>query len=247
MAGAPERSLRNLVAVVTGASSGIGNAVARGLAECGARLVLIGRDADRLKRTVAALPDGAAAAVAMTADLLVEDDVACLVGQICRELVRVDILVHSAGAVTLGPFAKLPLAALDEQYRLNVRAPFQLTQGLLPLLLEARGQVAFVNSSAALAARTGVSQYGATKHAQKALADSLREEVHAAGVRVITVYAGRTATPMQERVRAMEGRAYDAAECLAPEDVASTLISALRLPESAEVKDISIRPMREGT
>jgi NADP-dependent 3-hydroxy acid dehydrogenase YdfG len=244
MAGAPERSLRNLVSVVTGASGGIGNAVARGLADCGARLVVVGRDPERLERTVAALPAGAA--VAMTADFLVEDEVTRLVGQIRREVGRVDILVHSAGAITLGPFADLPLAALDEQYRLNVRAPFQLTQGLLPLILEARGQVAFVNSSAALAARSGVSQYGATKHAQKALADSLREEVHAAGVRVITIYAGRTATPMQERVRVMEGRAYDAAACMAPEDVASTLVGALRLPESAEVRDISIRPMREG-
>ena len=77
------------------------------------------------------------------------------------------------------------------------------------------------------------------------LADSLREEVHHDGVRVISVFPGRTATPMQAQVHEMEGRAYDPNACLRPEDVASVVLNALTLPESAEVKDISIRPMRE--
>jgi NADP-dependent 3-hydroxy acid dehydrogenase YdfG len=69
--------------------------------------------------------------------------------------------------------------------------------------------------------------------------------VHEAGVRVVSVFPGRTATPMQERVHQMEGRRYDPAACLRPEDVASVVLNALTMPESAEVKDISIRPMRE--
>jgi NADP-dependent 3-hydroxy acid dehydrogenase YdfG len=88
-----------------------------------------------------------------------------------------------------------------------------------------------------------VSQYAASKHALKALADGLREEVHADGVRVISVFPGRTATPMQESVRRMEGRPHDARQYLRPEDVAAVVLNALTLPETAEVKDISIRPM----
>ena len=172
---AARRSLRNLVAVVTGATRGIGNAIARRLANGGARLVLVSRNAENLRQASAGLA-GAPTPTEIVADLLIEEDVARVVSRIREDLGRVDILVHSAGTVTIGPFGDLPLSALDEQYRLNVRAPFQLTQGLLSLVVAARGQVAFVNSSAALAARSGVSQYGATKHAQKALADSLRDE-----------------------------------------------------------------------
>ena len=119
--------------------------------------------------------------------------------------------------------------------------PFLLTQALLPDLLARRGQVVFVNSSAGLAARAGVAQYAATKHALKALADSLREEVHGHGVRVISIYPGRTATPMQEEVCRMEGVAYDPGACLQPADVATMVLSAMTLPDGAEVKDISIR------
>ena len=101
----------------------------------------------------------------------------------------------------------------------------------------------FVNSVAGLVARAGVSQYAASKHALKAIADSVREEVHADGVRVISVYPGRTATPMQESLRRMEGQPFEPARYIAPEDIASLVIGALTMPERTEVKDISIRPM----
>jgi len=244
MSTAGRRSLRGLVAVVTGASSGIGNAIARGLAAEGARLALISRDERRLREAAAGWPDDAPPAL-VPADLREEADVAAVARTIIETFGAVDVLVHAAGTIALGPFGTLPLSSLDEQYRLNVRAPFQLTQALLPQLVSARGQVVFVNSSAGLVSRAGVSQYGATKHAAKALADSLREEVHGDGVRVISVFPGRTATPMQAQVREMEGRAYDPEACLRAEDVASVVLHALTMPESAEVKDISIRPMKE--
>lgn len=244
MSSAGRRSLRGLVAVVTGASSGIGKAIARGLAADGARLVLVSRDEGRLREAAEDWPDGASPAL-VTADLLQEADVAAVARTVIDRFGAVDVLVHSAGTIALGPFGILPLSSLDEQYRLNVRAPFQLTQALLPQLVRARGQVVFVNSSAGLVARAGVSQYGATKHAAKALADSLREEVHGDGVRVISVFPGRTATPMQAQVHEMEGRTFDPQACLRAEDVASVVLNALMLPESAEVKDISIRPMKE--
>jgi short-subunit dehydrogenase len=88
-----------------------------------------------------------------------------------------------------------------------------------------------------------VGQYAATKHALKAIADCLREEVNPKGVRVLTVYLGRTATAMQEAVHRQEGRVYRPETLLQPEDVATMVVQALMLPYTAEVTDISIRPM----
>jgi NADP-dependent 3-hydroxy acid dehydrogenase YdfG len=136
------------------------------------------------------------------------------------------------------------LTDFDFQYATNVRAPYALTQRLLPSLMAARGQIVFINSSVGLTAkRPDIGQYAATKHALKAIADSLREEVNPKGLRVLTVYLGRTATPMQETISRQEGRAYHPETLLQPEDVASVVLNALMLPPTAEVTDISIRPM----
>jgi NADP-dependent 3-hydroxy acid dehydrogenase YdfG len=106
-----------------------------------------------------------------------------------------------------------------------------------------RGQVVFINSSSALTAKPSSAQYDATKHALKAVADSLRGEVNQLGIRVLSVYLGRTATEMQERIHILEGRPYRPDLLLQPEDVASVVINALSLPDTAEVTDIHIRPM----
>ncbi len=153
------------------------------------------------------------------------------------------MLIHSAGVIDLGSIETAPVEGLDWQYSVNVRAPYALTQGLLPILRLSQGQIVFINSSAGLTARLGVSQYAATKHAIKAVADSLREEVNADGLRVLSVFVGRTATPMQAAVHEMEGRSYHPERLLQPEDVALLVVNALSLPRSAEVTDITIRPL----
>jgi NADP-dependent 3-hydroxy acid dehydrogenase YdfG len=223
------------VAIVTGASSGIGLAIATALMRAGARVACVSRHPPSVQ-----LGDSVRR---LSADLTDESSLENLLNVVHREFPRIDILVHSAGTITLGRVRDLDVSTLDAQYRLNVRAPYVITRSLLPLLIAARGQIVFVNSSAGLVARAGTSQYAASKHALKAIADSVREEVHGDGVRVLSIYPGRTATPMQERVTAMEGSAYCPAACLQPEDVAATVMSALALPPNAEVKDISIRPM----
>jgi NADP-dependent 3-hydroxy acid dehydrogenase YdfG len=229
------RSLSGAVAVVTGASSGIGKAVAGALADAGARVLAVSRhpDADANGQTVST----------HAADITSADSILTLVERVRHEFGAVDVLVHSAGVITIGSMLELGVETLDEQYRINVRAPYVLTRALLPLLIAGRGQVVFVNSSAGLSARAGVGQYAATKHALKAIADSLREEVHVHGVRVLSVYPGRTASPMQERVLAMESRQLDVSAMLQPEDVAATILHALTAPLTAEIKDISIRPL----
>ena len=120
------------------------------------------------------------------------------------------------------------------------------TQRLLPLLKKPRGQVVFINSSAGLTARANTGQFSATQHAFKALADALRDEVNADGVRVLSVFPGRTATPRIESLHDKEGRPYQPGLLLQPEDVASVVTNALALPWTAEVTNISIRPMQKS-
>ena len=237
------RSLKGTAALVTGASSGIGRAIAIGLAAEGARVGLVSRSASRIAAAVESWPSHAPEPVPLVANLEDEDSIAAMAEAAQSALGGLHVLVHCAGAIALGPFLELPVQSLDEQYRINVRAPFVLTQRLLPAIIEARGHVVFVNSSAGLTARAGVSQYAASKHALKGLADSLREEVHGTGVRVISVYPGRTNTPMQQAVRRMEGKPFEPERYLCPEDVAAAVVNALTMPERAEVKDISLRPM----
>jgi short-subunit dehydrogenase len=138
-----------------------------------------------------------------------------------------------------------PVEDFDQQYRINVRAPYVLTQALLPMLRSRPGQIVFINSSVGLRAKANVGQYAATKHALKAIADSLRDEVNKEGIRVLSVFLGRTATPMQAAIHEMEGRAYHAERLMQSDDVAAMVINALNLPRSAEVTDISIRPLRK--
>jgi NADP-dependent 3-hydroxy acid dehydrogenase YdfG len=236
--------LADQVAVITGAGSGIGKALARALAAEGAALVLLGRRPEALETVRNEMRSLGAAARVCVADVRRDQDLRDLAAELKREPGRVDILVHNAGMIRPGRAAEAPVEEFDEHYRTNCRGPYLLTQLLLPLLRQARGQVVFINSSAALTARANVGQYAATKHALKALADSLRDEVNREGVRVLSVYCGQTATPMQEKLHHLERRAYRPERLLQPEDVALVVAQALALPRTAEVTDIHIRPMQ---
>ena len=149
---------------------------------------------------------------------------------------KLDILIHSAGVIHQDLMERARIEDLDSQYATNVRAPYLLSQRLLPALAKARGQIVFINSSVGIAVRRPeVGQYAATKHALRAIADSLREEVNPKGIRVLTLYLGRTATPMQQALFQQEGREYHPASLLQPEDVASVVVHTLMLPRTAEV------------
>jgi short-subunit dehydrogenase len=232
-----------LVAVITGASGGVGQAIALGLAAGGVELCLVGRRPEALAMAAQAARALGATARCYQADLTADDDLERLLAQLRRDAPLVDVLVHSAGVIRQGTFEQAGTEAMDSQYRTNVRAPYVLTRALLPALKAARGQVVFVNSSAGLAARGGVAQYAASKHALKALADGLREEVNPDGVRVLSLYLGRTATAMQEQVHAAEGRPYRPELLVQPEDVAAAALHALQAPRHVEITEISLRPM----
>jgi NAD(P)-dependent dehydrogenase (short-subunit alcohol dehydrogenase family) len=234
------------VALVTGATGGIGLAISLALARHGARLCLIGRDPNRLSEAVEEARKFSEAE-GCRGDLINEDNLRQLVRYVEENIGRLDILVHSAGVVHHDRMECASIEDLDLEYATNVRAPYLLTQQLLPMLTVAQGQIVFVNSSVGLTAkRAEVGQYAATKHALRAIADSLREEVNPKGIRVLTVYLGRTATPMQEAVCKHEGKAYHPEKLVQPADVGNLVVQVLMLPMTAEVTDISIRPMQRS-
>ena len=234
------------IAVITGASSGIGRAIALSLAAQGAAVCLVGRRLDALEKVAEIARETSARVLVHQADLTIDEDIQDLVMRLQEEAGNVDILVHSAGVISLGKIETTSVKDLDWQYSVNVRAPYILTQALLPMIRRCRGQIVFINSTAGRIAAPGVSQYGATKHALKALADSLRGEVNVDGIRVLSVFIGRTATTMQAAVHQMEGRPYTPETLLQPEDVAAVIINALSLPRTAEVTDISMRPLTKS-
>jgi NADP-dependent 3-hydroxy acid dehydrogenase YdfG len=234
------------VAVVTGAGSGIGRALALSLASRVDRLFLVGRRSELLQAVAHEAQLAGADARACSTDLTADTQVHAL-SDLIRGSGGADVLVHSAGILIPGSVRTGSISDMDSQYRTNVRGPILLTQLLLPALIEQRGQVVFVNSSAGLSARAGVVHYSATKHALKAFADGLREEVNPQGVRVLSVYPGRTATPLQESIFAAEGRAYRPDDLLQPEDIAETILAVLLLPRSAEVTDVYLRPMKSAS
>jgi NADP-dependent 3-hydroxy acid dehydrogenase YdfG len=242
-ADAPTKVLQDCVALVTGATSGIGRAIALALVGQGARAGLIGRDANTLENVLQLARNDSPHSQMYRADLTREEEIRSLVADVDRDFARVDILVHCAGAISHGEHANASVSELDALYAANVRGPYLLTQLALPLLRVGPGQIVFVNSSSGLKARARAGQFSATQHAMKAIADSLRDEVNADGIRVLSVFPGRTATPRTEKLFHEEGKAYRPELLMQPEDVATMVIHAINLPRSAEVTEIAMRPL----
>jgi NAD(P)-dependent dehydrogenase (short-subunit alcohol dehydrogenase family) len=229
--------------VITGATSGIGRAILLALAREGIVAHIVGRDPDALRETERAAAALGASPALHRADLSNRTETEALARELGATPDGLDVLVHSAGALTVGFVEDSSPQDLDLLLAVNLTAPYILTRALLPRLERARGQIVFVNSSQGVRAGAGNSHYAATKHALKALADSLRQEVNDRGIRVLSVYPGRTASRMQEDLCRLEGRPYAPESLLQPDDVAEAVLAALRLKRSAEVTDIHIRGM----
>ncbi|QMU78987.1 SDR family oxidoreductase [Streptacidiphilus sp. PB12-B1b] len=225
--------------LITGAGSGIGAAVAERLAERGEQLWLLARDAKRAAQLRERFPGSNT----LIGDLGTPDRLSWALGQQTQP-VELDSLLHIAGVVQLGTVGDLTTKVWNETLAVNLIAPAELTRLFLPTLRVSRGQVVFVNSGSGLAAHPEWGPYAASKHGLRALADALRGEEHGNGVRVTSVYPGRTATAMQQRVRSQEGLAYDADAYIAPESVAAAVLTALDLPRDAEITDLTVRPGR---
>jgi NAD(P)-dependent dehydrogenase (short-subunit alcohol dehydrogenase family) len=232
-------SLNHTVALVAGASGDIGHAISLELLGAGAEVFMLGRSMTRLRQPPS--PENFGERCHFVAADLTDSDAIGRVGAEIALRDRLDVLVLSSGTYERSHEPRV----FANQIAANLIGPYALLQQLLPLLLEAQGQVVFVNSSQALRATAGVGQYAATKHAMKAVADSLRDEVNAQSVRVMSLFLGRTASERQRGIFAAEGRPYPPERLIQPADVAGLVLSLLQLPRTSEVTDIVMRPMQK--
>jgi NADP-dependent 3-hydroxy acid dehydrogenase YdfG len=222
------------ITLITGATGGIGAALAHVLHRH--ELVLQGRDLGRLQTLCAELPQATPLVLDLSrpqtfADLLEEAD-----------LGRVTNLVHNAGVVELGRVAEQSHEIWTHTLAVNVVAPAELTGLLLPRLRNERGNVVFINSGAGLSAGPEWGSYAASKFALRALADSLRAEEARSGVRVTSIYPGRTDTEMQQKVVRQEGGHYQGDLFIRPETVAEAVRYVLEATRDAVIADLTVRP-----
>jgi NADP-dependent 3-hydroxy acid dehydrogenase YdfG len=221
------------VALVTGASRGIGAAIAHAL-EPTHRVLLGGRDADALADVASRLPGAEPWAV----DVTDADALAAAVA----EIGSLDVLVHSAGVAELGTIEEADASAWRKNFEVNVVAVAELTRLLLPVLRSAKGHVVVINSGAGLTARPGWGPYAASKFAARAFADVLRAEEEPHGVRVTSVFPGRTDTDMQRTIVAGEGGDYSPERFLRPDSVATAVLAAVSASPDAHLTELVLRP-----
>lgn len=198
MSGAAEgaRPLAGRVAIVTGASRGIGHAVARALAAAGARVAMLARGADALRE--AARPLGA---LAIACDVADESAVARTLARVAAELGAPEILVNNAGIFRLSPIAALDAAELRETIEINLVAPFLLVRAVLPAMRAAgRGHVVTIGSIADRATFPENGAYAATKFGARAMHQVLREELRGTGIRASLVSPGPVDTPLWDAI-----------------------------------------------
>lgn len=196
------------VALVTGASAGIGQATAVALARCGARVFLVGRNRERLSATQTLVRDAGGVAELRCADLASDEAAHEVIQQVIHTFGRLDCLVHNAGVFEFASFEDTPVESLDAQYRTNLRAPYLLTQTALPHLGEG-STVVFVGSNVVSVGFPQTAAYTATKGGLEAMARALAVELAPRGIRINVVSPGMTRTQMTSRLEA--DPAYEAA------------------------------------
>lgn len=238
--------LKNKNALITGASSGIGEAITSSLAEKGVNLCLIGRNIEKLSRIKERFKNHSVRIELYRADLSKEEELKGIADFFTGKFSTLDILIHSAGVILTGSTEQASVKDLKLHFNINYMAPFIITQSLLPVMRKSRGQIVFINSSAIQRPIGNLGQYSSSKYALKGLADSLREEINEDGIRVTSIYPGKTASVMQKNLHKKGNKPYQPEKLLQPEDIAITIENMLQLPITAEITEIFIRPMQKS-
>ena len=219
-------------ALITGAGGGIGSAVAAALSSTYS-LLLAGRPSGRLDAVAERL-----GATTFPLDLTDTHEIEAA----CEVVDELDVLVHNAGVSIPGHVAESNVDEWRATFAVNVFGAVELTLALLPALRRSGGHVVFINSGAGRQVSPGMASYSASKFALRAFADSLRDDEP--GLRVTTIYPGRTDSAMQRELVAFEGGEYDPASFLKPETVAATVANALATPRDGHLHEMVLRPGR---
>jgi len=245
--------LNDTVALVTGASSGIGEATAELLASLGAKVALVARRADRLQALAEKIGDGA---LVIEADVGDREAAFGAVQRTVSELGRLDTLVNNAGVMLLGPIQDAPLDEWETMLRVNVHGLLYCAYAALPHLLKAaedspRGVADVVNISsvAGRVARVGSGVYNLTKHGVGAFSESLRQEVTQRHVRVSLVEPGAVATELagHNRPEILDNirQRFGSVERLEAPDIADAIAFIVTRPRHVAINELLVRPTEQ--
>ncbi|MBO0785780.1 MAG: SDR family NAD(P)-dependent oxidoreductase [Actinobacteria bacterium] len=249
--------LTGCTAVVTGASSGIGEATALALAARGAGVVLAARRADRLAGLAGKITSTGGAALALPADVTDGGQAAEMIGAAAAAFGhdRIDILVNNAGVMLLGPAASAPLAEWQRMIELNLTALVTCTHAALPHLLKAADgprQVADlvnVSSVAGRQVRSTSSVYAATKHGVGAFSEALRQEFARRHLRVAVVEPGAVSTELRDHlrpeIRAAQQRRLAGMQPMAAADIADAIGYIVTRPRHMAINELLVRPTEQ--
>jgi len=248
--------LEDTVALVTGASSGIGAATAKELADHGSTVVLVARRRDRLERLASEIGAAGGKAFVLVKDITVETEAAEAVEETVARFGRLDILVNNAGVMLIGPAVGAPMTEWVQMVDVNLKALLYMSHAALPHLLEAaqtsnRGVADLVNVSsiAGRAARSGSAVYTATKHGVGAFSEAVRQEVTRRHVRVSLVEPGAVVTELfshnREEIQTSVLSQLTPVEDLQAEDVADAIGYIVTRPRRVVINELLIRPTEQ--
>jgi NADP-dependent 3-hydroxy acid dehydrogenase YdfG len=229
------------VAVITGASSGIGEATARDLSRDGYRLALLARRADRIEALAAELGD----AIAIVADVTDRDSLLAAAARTREELGGADVLVNNAGVMLLGPFTSDQHEEQRRMIETNLLGAVAATEVFLDQLKDGGGDLVNISSVAGRGARPGNAVYAATKWGMGGWSEALRQELQP-DIRVILIEPGAVATELTDHItdgdtKQMAEQMY-ANESISAEDIAEVIAFALGRPRGVSLNEILIRP-----
>jgi NADP-dependent 3-hydroxy acid dehydrogenase YdfG len=249
-----EPALKGTVALVTGASSGIGAATAAALAEHGAAVALAARRRDRLEAVAADIRDGGGTALVLESDITDQAQAAEVVRRTVAELGRLDTLINNAGVMLLGPAVGAPLEEWQQMVELNVLGLLYCAHAALPHLLRAAedgprhvADMVNVSSVAGRAARNGNNVYALTKHGVGAFSESLRQEVTGRYVRISLVEPGATATELasHNRPEVLESLSSQMGQRMEAGDIADAITYIVTRPRHVAINEVLIRPTEQ--
>ena len=229
--------LKNKTAIITGASKGIGKAIALTLAEQGANVTISARSEKLLQGVAAEIEKRGGKAHIFCGDMRYEQDIKAMIVATVEAFGGIDVLVNNAGLGHFAPVADLTTAQWDEMFDLNTRGVFLATREALPHLRKA-GESAVINvaSLAGKNAFVGGGGYAATKHALLAFSRCLMLEERKNGLRVLAICPGSVATEFSQQSPEKKARIIQS------QDVANSILHMLKLPQNAMVSEIDIRP-----
>ncbi len=245
-------SLSEKVAIITGASSGIGEATALALAAQGAQVVIVARRGHRLEKLAQQISETGGKALQIIADVTDETQVRQMVDKAKAELGRVDILVNNAGVMLLGPIDGADTEDWRRMVNLNVLGLMYATHAVLPLMkAQGEGHIINISSVAGRTASANVGVYNATKWGVGAFSEALRQEVHKDKIRVTVIEPGIVATELGEHITNTEVKERLQARVAAmtpleSEDIAAAIVYAVTQPPRVNVNEILIRPTDQG-